>query len=170
MDRTITCDGSRGKPARRRALPASQRLDRGMHDALQSDRGSVPVAQKIRGLTLTDFARTFDEFFDELLIDPWQCGEERDEFERSEIFDHGDRYEVRVAVRGVDRSKIDAEVTAHRLTVRAPGGIRGTLESSFSFVQEIETSAATATTTAIKDTLVINLPKRKSRRIALKES
>jgi HSP20 family molecular chaperone IbpA len=126
------------------------------------------VAQKRGGITLDDFARTFDEFFDELLIDRWQCGEGRDEFERSEVLEHHDRYEVRLAVRGIEPGKIDVEVTGQRLTVRAPGGIRGTMESSFRFAHEIEAAAATAQW--LKETLIINLPKRKSRRIALKES
>src|ERR1022692_1919830 len=73
-----------------------------------------------RGFGIADFQRAFDEFFDEMLIDRWKRGTPAPEFERAQVIDHRDRYEVRVAAVGVDPAKIEAEVSGQRLAVRAP--------------------------------------------------
>jgi|SRR5208282_5205247 len=118
-----------------------------------------------RGL-IADFERAFDEFFDEMLIDRWKCRTSASEFERAQIIDHPDRYEVRVAAAGVDPAKIQAEVSGQRLAVRVPDKAGGTLESSFAFTEPIDGEASTAKWS--EGTLVITLPKKKGRRIALK--
>jgi len=41
----------------------------------------------------------------ELLIDRWKCGTSALDFERAQVIDHPDRYEVRVAAVGVDPAK-----------------------------------------------------------------
>ncbi len=121
-----------------------------------------------RGFGIADFERAFDEFFDEMLIDRWKCGTPAVEFERAQVVDHRDNYEVRVAAVGVDPAKIQAEVSGQRLTVRVPDKLGGTLESSFAFSDPIDGEASTATWS--EGTLVITLPKKKGRRIALKDS
>ena len=119
-----------------------------------------------RGL-IADFERAFDEFFDEMLIDRWKGGGTSSlEFERAQVIDHRDRYEVRVAAVGVDPAKITAEVSGQRLAVHVPDKLGGTLESSFAFSDSIDGDASTAKWS--EGTLVITLPKTKSRRIALK--
>ena len=120
-----------------------------------------------RGL-IGDFERAFNEFFDELLIDRWKCGTPAAEFERVQVIDHRDRYEVRVAAVGVDPAKIQAEVSGQRLAIRVPDKLGGTLESSFAFSDSIDSEASTAKWS--EGTLVIILPKKKGRRIALKGS
>jgi HSP20 family molecular chaperone IbpA len=120
-----------------------------------------------RGL-IADFERAFDEFFDEMLIDRWNCGTPAVEFERAQVVDHRDRYEVRVAAVGVDPAKIQAEVSGQRLAVHVPDKLGGTLESSFAFSDSIDGEASTAKWS--EGTLVITLPKKKARRIALKDS
>jgi HSP20 family molecular chaperone IbpA len=120
-----------------------------------------------RGL-IADFERAFDEFFDELLIDRWKCGTPAADFERAQVVDHSDRYEVRVAAVGADPAKIQAEVSGQRLVVRVPGRLGGTLRSSFAFSDSIDGEASTAKWS--EGTLVITLPKKKDRRIALKAS
>ena len=120
-----------------------------------------------RGL-IADFERAFDEFFDEILIDRWKGGATALEFERAQVIDCPDRYEVRVAAVGVDPAKIQAEVSGQRLAVRVPDKLGGTLESSFSFSDAIDGEASTAKWS--DGTLVIALPKKKGRRIALKAS
>jgi HSP20 family molecular chaperone IbpA len=117
-----------------------------------------------RGL-IADFERAFDEFFDEILIDRWKGGTAL-EFERTQVIDHPDRYEVRVAAVGVDPAKIQAEVSGQRLAVRMPDKLGGMLDSSFAFSDSIDGEASTAKWS--EGTLVITLPKKKGRRIALK--
>ncbi len=120
-----------------------------------------------RGL-IADFERAFDQFFDEMLIDRWKAGASTLEFERTQVVDRHDRYEVRVAAVGVDPTKIQAEVSGQRLAVRVPDKLGGTLESSFAFSDSIDGEASTAKWS--EGTLVITLPKKKGRRIALKDS
>ena len=118
-----------------------------------------------RGL-IADFERAFDEFFDEMLIDRWKGGTGALEFERTQVIEHPDRYEVRVAAVGVDPAKIQAEVSGQRLAVRMPDKLGGMLDSSFAFSDSIDGEASTAKWS--EGTLVITLPKKKGRRIALK--
>jgi HSP20 family molecular chaperone IbpA len=120
-----------------------------------------------RGL-IADFERAFDEFFDEMLIDRWKGGTGPLEFERAQVVDLADRYEVRVAAVGVDPAKIQAEVAGQRLAVRVPDKLGGMLDSSFAFSDSIDGEASTAKWS--EGTLVITLPKKKGRRIALKAS
>ncbi|MGA7871401.1 MAG: Hsp20/alpha crystallin family protein [Candidatus Binatus sp.] len=120
-----------------------------------------------RGL-IADFERVFDEFFDEMLIAPWKCGMPTADFERAQVIEHPDRYEVRIAAVGVDPAKIQAEVSGQRLAVRVTDKLGGALESSFAFSDSIDGEASTAKLS--EGTLVIILPKQKSRRIALKAS
>ena len=114
---------------------------------------------------IADFERAFDEFFDEMLIDRWKSGAPGVE-ERAQVIDYRDRYEVRVAAVGVDPAKIQAEVSGQRLAVHVPDKLGGTLESSFAFTDSIDGEASTAKWS--EGTLVITLPKKKGRRIALK--
>ena len=120
-----------------------------------------------RGL-IADFERAFDEFFDEMLIDRWKAGGSALEFERTQVVDRPDRYEVRVAAVGVDPANIQAEVSGQRLAVRVADKLGGTLESSFTFADSIDGEATTAKWS--EGTLVFTLPKKKGRRIALKDS
>ncbi len=121
-----------------------------------------------RGFGIADFERAFDEFFDELLIDRWKCGTPAVDFERAQVIDHPDRYEVRVAAVGVDPAKIQAEVSGQRLALRMPDQLGGTSESSFAFSDSIDGEASTAKWS--EGTLVITVPKKKGRRITLKAS
>jgi HSP20 family molecular chaperone IbpA len=118
-----------------------------------------------RGL-IADFERAFDEFFDEMLIDRWKGGTGALEFERAQVIDHPDRYEVRVAAVGVDPAKIQAEVSGQRLALRMPDQLGGTLESSFVFSDSVDGEGSTGKWS--EGTLVIKVPKKKGRRIALK--
>lgn len=121
-----------------------------------------------RGFGIADFERAFDEFFDELLIDRWRCGTPAVEFERAQVIDHRDHYEVRVAAVGVDPATIEVEISGQRLAVLVPEKLGGRAASSFTFSDSIDSEASTAKWS--DGTLVITLPKRKSRRIALKAS
>ena len=121
-----------------------------------------------RRFGIADFERAFDEFFDEMLIDRWKRATPAPEFERAQVIEHRDRYEVRVAAVGVDPAKIQAEVSGQRLAVRVPDKLGGTLESSFAFSNSIDADTSTAKWS--EGTLLITLPKKKGRRIALKAS
>ena len=120
-----------------------------------------------RGL-IAEFERAFDEFFDEMLIDRWKRGRPGLEFERAQVIDLRDRYEVRVSAVGVDPAKIHAEVSGQRLAVRMPDKLGGMMESTFAFSDSIDGDASTAKWS--DGTLVITVPKKKSQRIALKAS
>lgn len=117
-------------------------------------------------LVLRDFERAFNEFFDELLIDRWKCGKPASEFERVNIVESEDRYEVRIAAAGIDPSLIDAQVSGQRLSVRMPARLGGTVESSFSFSESIDSEASAARWT--EGVLTISLPKRKGKKVTLK--
>jgi HSP20 family molecular chaperone IbpA len=119
------------------------------------------------GIDFDQFERAIDEFFNELLIDRWHCGS-AEAFERAEVVDLPDRYEVRVAAHAVDPRKIDVEVRGQRLTMRAPAAEGRGIESSFAFPDAIDADVATARLS--KGTLTVVLPKHKPKRIALKDS
>jgi HSP20 family molecular chaperone IbpA len=115
------------------------------------------------GISVEDFERALDEFFDEMLISRWRRAPERDEFEKAQILDHPDRYEVRVVVPNVDPERIEIDVAGQRLSVRAPAGSEGTFESAYSFAVPIEAEAVEARWT--DHTLVVIVPKQKPKRI-----
>ncbi len=121
-----------------------------------------------RGFGIVDFDRAFDEFFDELLIDRWRCGTESGPIERAQVIDNPDRYEVRVATLGINPEQIDVEVSGQRLALQMPEKLGGKLQRSFSFSDPIDGEASTAKWS--DGTLIITLPKRKGRRISLKDS
>ena len=121
-----------------------------------------------RGFGIEDFERAFDEFFDELLIDRWKCGTESGPIEGAQVIENPDRYEVRVDALGIDPAKIQVEVSGQRLALRMPENLGGMLERSFSFSDAIDGEASTAKWS--DGTLVITLPKKKGRRISLKDS
>lgn len=114
------------------------------------------------GIGVADFERAFDEFFDEM-ISRWRRMPERDEFEKAQILDHPDRYEVRVAVPHVDPALIEIDVAGQRLSVRAPAGSEGTFETAYSFAVPIEAEAVQARWT--DHTLIVIVPKQKPKRI-----
>jgi HSP20 family molecular chaperone IbpA len=118
---------------------------------------------KRAGISVEDFERALDEFFDEMLISRWRRSSERDEFEKAEILDHPDRYEVRVAVPNVDPTRIEIEVAGQRLSVSAPAGPEGMFESAYSFALPIQAEAVEARWT--DNTLVVMVPKQKPKRI-----
>jgi HSP20 family molecular chaperone IbpA len=118
---------------------------------------------KRAGISVLDFEQAFDEFFDEMLISRWRRARERDEFENAQILDHPDRYEVRIAVPGVDPKLIEIDVAGQRLSVRAPTGAEGVFESAYSFALPIEAEAVEARWN--NHTLVVFIPKQKPKRI-----
>lgn len=115
----------------------------------------------------SEFERAIDEFFDELLIDRWQCGA-GEQFADAEIVDYADRYEIRLAAEGVDPEKIQVETLGRRLTVRASAGAHRNLVRAFTFAENVDPEAASARW--LTGRLTITLPKQKARRIYLKDS
>lgn len=87
-------------------------------------------------------------------------------FERTEFADLPDRYEIRLAARGLDLATIEVEARGQRLTVRATSGGEGALESVFTFAENVEHESATARWS--NDVLTVTVPKHKARKIALK--
>ena len=120
-----------------------------------------------RGFGIDDFERAFDQFFDELLIDRWRCGTESGLFEHAQVIELPDRYEVRVAALGVDPERIQVEVSGQRLALRMPEKLGGMQQRSYTFSEGIEGEASTAKWS--QGTLIIILPKKKARRISLKD-
>lgn len=115
----------------------------------------------------SEFERAIDEFFDELLIDRWQCGA-GEQFADAEIVDYADRYEIRLAAEGVDPEKIQVETLGRRLTVRASAGAHRNQVRAFTFAENVDAEAASARW--LSGRLTITLPKQKARRIYLKDS
>ncbi len=121
---------------------------------------------KFGAITLPAFERAFDELFDELLTTPWRCGQERGEFERADIVDLQDRYEVRIAVPREHARKVSLEVRGQRLSLRAPSGVGGLVESTFSFSEAIDSERVAARWA--QNVLSIIVPKAKGKRVPLK--
>jgi len=116
-------------------------------------------------LIFGDFDRAVDAFFDEMLVDRWKCGVASG-FERTELSDFPDRYEIRLASRGIDRKTIEIESRGQRLTVRAGAAEFGRLESVFTFAENVEPESASARWS--DGVLTVIVPKHKARKIALK--
>jgi HSP20 family molecular chaperone IbpA len=114
------------------------------------------------GISVLDFERALDEFFDEMLISRWRRAAERDEFENAQVLDHPDRYEVRIAAPHADPAQIEIDVSGQRLSVRAPSA-DGIFETDYSFAVPIEAEAASARWS--EHTLVVIVPKQKPKRI-----
>ena len=118
---------------------------------------------KPAGISVLDFERALDEFFDEMLISRWRRAAERDEFENVQVLDHPDRYEVRIAVPNVDPERIEIDVAGQRLSVRAPAASEGIFENAYSFAVPIQAEAVEARWT--DHTLIVIVPKQKPKRI-----
>src|SRR5579872_7613001 len=133
-----------------------------MHQALELSRGFSRMARRA-GISVLDFERALDEFFDEMLISRWRRTGLSDEFENAQVLDHPDRYEVRIAAPHVDPERIEIDVAGQRLSVRAPAGSEGIFESAYSFAVPIEAEAVEARWS--DHTLIVVVPKQKPKRI-----
>src|SRR5207245_1645979 len=115
---------------------------------------------RISGINALDFERALDEFFDELLIAPWRRSiPSAAESETWRVVDLGDRYEVSIAMHGVDPREVEVEIDGQRLLVRAPAGAQRRRESTYTFIHKIDGAGVTARW--IEDTLNVTLPKEK---------
>ncbi|MFI5352259.1 MAG: Hsp20/alpha crystallin family protein [Candidatus Binatales bacterium] len=113
--------------------------------------------------TLVDFTRAFDELFDDML-DRWRMAQGAGEPRHAIVRDYGDRYEVLIALGGVDPDKLDIQISGRTLTVRVPGDMAALCEGSFAFAEPLQHEAVTAKATG--GTLAIVLPKlARSRRV-----
>lgn len=109
-------------------------------------------------ISIEAFERAFDETFEELLIGPWRMVTPPAGLEQVMMFDHGDRYEVRMSVAGIDPRRIAVEVQDRRLTVRTPSPSGGFLDRSFAFDDPVD--SARVTSRYADRTLVTVLPKK----------
>lgn len=126
----------------------------------------IPKSASTAGaLFFGDFERAVDAFFDEMLVDRWKCGA-ASEFEHTELADLPDRYEIRLASRGVEPGTIEVESRGQRLTVRASAGPYGRLESGVALAESVEPESASAAWA--RGVLTIIVPKHKARKIVLK--
>jgi HSP20 family molecular chaperone IbpA len=121
---------------------------------------------KRSGITVADFERAIDEFFEEMLISPWRKSAQGVAIEPTQVTDRGDHYEVRLAMPGADPERIEVEVSGQRLSVRAPGRNR-IFESAYSLAVPIDEDKVAARWS--EDTLVVNLPKQKPKRIKVND-
>jgi HSP20 family molecular chaperone IbpA len=120
------------------------------------------------GISVEDFERALDEFFDEMLISRWRrSADDPDELENSQIVDQYDRYEIRIAIPRTDPNRIEVEVSGQRLSVRAPGGPEGSFHRTYSFNAPIESEAVVAKW--LDDVLVVSAPKQKPKRIKIND-
>jgi HSP20 family molecular chaperone IbpA len=113
--------------------------------------------RKINGISIEDFERALDEYFDEMLIAPWREGPGPGGLAHSQVIDRGDYYEVRIAVPGVDPNRIGVEMIGEQLCVRAPAGRQGRIESTYSFAAPVNHGAVRARWA--RGVLVVSLPK-----------
>jgi HSP20 family molecular chaperone IbpA len=112
------------------------------------------------------FQRAFDDLFDDLL-ERWGCRAGA-EFERAELVDLPDRYQIRLNAEGLDPSTVEVHTHERRVTVSAPAPGGEKLETSFNLPQAINAEAATARWS--EGRLTIDLPKHRVRRILVAKS
>lgn len=122
---------------------------------------------KRTGISIADFERAFDEFFDEMLISRWRRAADSSESEHSQVIEGPDHYEMRIGVPNVDPGHIEVEVTGQRVLVRATDGRETIFERSYSF--EVPIEDATVQARCSGDTLVIVVPKQKPKRIKVND-
>ena len=121
------------------------------------------VPAKLFASTLDDFSRAFDELFDDML-ERWRMAHGAGAPRHAIVRDYGDRYEVLIALGGVDPDKLDIRVGERTLTVRVPDDVSALCEGSFAFSEPLQHHAVTAKATG--GTLAIVLPKlARSRRV-----
>jgi HSP20 family molecular chaperone IbpA len=112
------------------------------------------------------FQRAFDDLFDDLLH-RWGR-REAERFERAELVDLADRYEIRLNAEGLDPRTLEVHTHERRVTVAVPAPNGGKLETSFNLPQPIDAEAATARWA--ENMLTIVLPKHRVRRILVTKS
>jgi len=121
------------------------------------------VPPKLFTSTLDDFSRAFDELFDDML-QRWRMAQGAGAPTHAIVRDYRDRYEVLIALGGVDPDKLDIRVGERTLTVRVPDDVSALCEGSFAFSEPLQHNAVTAKATG--GTLTIVLPKlARSRRV-----
>ncbi len=118
------------------------------------------------GFSAEDFARAVDEFFDEMLISRWRAVVP-EEFERSEVLDLRDAYQVRIAIPGADPKSIAVEMSGQKLSVRAPAGTDGTFENAYSFAVPVDEHGVEAHWS--EGVLTVRVPKQKPRIIKVNQ-
>jgi HSP20 family molecular chaperone IbpA len=112
------------------------------------------------------FQQAFDDLFDDLL-DRWGC-RAPEEFERAELVDLPDRYQIRLNAEGLDPATVEVHTHERRVTVSAPAPKGEKLETSFNLPEAIDAEAATARWS--EGWLTIVLPKHRVRRIPVAKS
>jgi HSP20 family molecular chaperone IbpA len=107
------------------------------------------------------FQRAFDDLFDDLL-ERWGC-RAAEHFERAEVVDLPDRYQIRLNAEGLDPATVEVHTHERRVTVSAPAPKGENFETSFNLPEAIDAEAATARWS--EGHLTIVLPKHRVRRI-----
>ena len=117
------------------------------------------------GISVEDFERALDEFFDEMLI--FAMATRRvDELENAQVIEHHDRYELRISAPEVDPRLVEVEVTGQRLSVSAPAGPEGKFESCAPSHSDRKRDHRGS---MVNRTLVIIVPKQKPKRIKVRD-
>jgi HSP20 family molecular chaperone IbpA len=116
-------------------------------------------------ISIEDFERALDEYFDEVLIAPWREAPAPAGLANPQVADCGDYYEVRIAVPGVDPGGIQVEMMGEQLCVRAPAGRQGRIESTYSFAAPVNRDGVQARWAG--GVLVVSLPKLRPTRIKI---
>lgn len=114
-------------------------------------------------LRFGDFARAFDELFEDLLISRWRESPRRT-LDRALVADHGLQYEVKIPTAGADPNSVGVEVSDRRLIVRIPGP-SSVVENVFDFAQPVDCEGVSAKWSS--GVLSIVLPKKRGRRITV---
>jgi HSP20 family molecular chaperone IbpA len=90
-----------------------------------------------------EFDRTFNEMFEDLLINRWRGRARVRTFGKAAVVEDEERYCVKIASPDVDPEKIEAEVSEWRLVVRTPTA-QGREENTIDFSHRIDTERVTA--------------------------
>jgi HSP20 family molecular chaperone IbpA len=109
-----------------------------------------------------DFARAFDELFEDLLIRRWRGPERVRDSGKALVVEDEETYRVKIAMPDADPRQLEVEVSEWRLTVRTPKALGGG-ENILDFSHRIDTEAVTARFAA--GILEVLVPKARGRKI-----
>ncbi|HJU09990.1 MAG TPA: Hsp20/alpha crystallin family protein [Candidatus Binataceae bacterium] len=112
-----------------------------------------------------EFDRTFNELFEDLLINRWREPARVRHFGRASVLEDEEHYRVKIVLPNADPKDLEVEVNEWRLTVRTSAA-QATAESTLDFSHRIDPEHVTARFEA--GILEVTLPKARGRKIEVR--
>jgi HSP20 family molecular chaperone IbpA len=112
-----------------------------------------------------EFARTFDEVFEDLLIKRWRPPGRVRNFGKAQVVEDEESYRIKIALPDADPKKLEVEVSEWRMAVRSLM-THGRDENTLDFSHRIEIERVTARFEA--GILEVHAPKAHGRKIEVR--